>query len=280
MDPFERLIVLAEFGAKRMEDRRTVEFRSFFSYLTLLALTFYFSTKENGGAAHWNAQHPWLTLLLCLMHFFYCWWQKDLGVAMENDKKRRNFYSVKAECVADYFLSHPNRKKFQKRDQERVRVDFCEHKVRETRLFKKIHPPDIFMRQLRHPLKSFLMNWGLLWTDWTRRLHVAVPTIVLIGFLCFKHNELKETSNNRGSWSEATLSNYLIPMLTSHRNKDCWLKTIWNNIDIILQILGFLLIAVSVFFLPLKCVLQQWQEEKRRKNQNSQKQDDNTDESR
>ena len=40
-DDFERMVQLAEFGAKRHDERRQVEFRVFIAYMTLLVLAFY-----------------------------------------------------------------------------------------------------------------------------------------------------------------------------------------------------------------------------------------------
>ena len=39
-DNFERMVQLAEFGAKRHNERRQVDFRVFIAYMTLLALAF------------------------------------------------------------------------------------------------------------------------------------------------------------------------------------------------------------------------------------------------
>ena len=40
-DDFERMVQLAEFGARRHDERRQVEFRVFIAYNTLLVLVFY-----------------------------------------------------------------------------------------------------------------------------------------------------------------------------------------------------------------------------------------------
>ena len=40
-DDFERMMQLAEFGARRHDERRQVEFRIFIAYNTLLVLAFY-----------------------------------------------------------------------------------------------------------------------------------------------------------------------------------------------------------------------------------------------
>ncbi len=197
MDTFERLYALAEFAAKRGEDRRSVEFKSFFSYLTLLVFAFYIFTEKEDLSKYWN--DPSIGCLIgffaFLIHFFYCWWQKDLGVAMKNDGKRRNFFLAKAECVADYFLKNPTSEKFIPNLNKKVVVDFCTQEVSEKCLFQITHPPDIFITRSPSPLKkfreSFLMDWDLLWTDWARRFQVVIPTIILVSLFVIKLHDRK-----------------------------------------------------------------------------------------
>ena len=43
---FQVMLQLAEFGAKRLEERRSVEFRIFISYITLLVLALYQLVKR------------------------------------------------------------------------------------------------------------------------------------------------------------------------------------------------------------------------------------------
>ena len=43
---FQAMLQLAEFGVKRMEQRRSVEFRIFISYITLLVLGLYQLVKQ------------------------------------------------------------------------------------------------------------------------------------------------------------------------------------------------------------------------------------------
>lgn len=47
-DDFERMMQLAEFGAKRHDEQRQVEFRVFIAYMTLLALAFYEKKTDFG----------------------------------------------------------------------------------------------------------------------------------------------------------------------------------------------------------------------------------------
>ena len=46
-DDFQRMMTLAEFGAKLHDERRQVEFRVFISYTTLLAFLLYQVYKNN-----------------------------------------------------------------------------------------------------------------------------------------------------------------------------------------------------------------------------------------
>ena len=41
-DNLQRMLDLAEFGAKRHDDRRSIEFKIFISYMTPLILAFYY----------------------------------------------------------------------------------------------------------------------------------------------------------------------------------------------------------------------------------------------
>ena len=45
-DKFQKMLQLAEFGAKRLEERRSVEFKIFISYTTLLVLALYQLIKQ------------------------------------------------------------------------------------------------------------------------------------------------------------------------------------------------------------------------------------------
>ena len=66
-DDFERIVQLAEFGAKRHDERRQVEFRVFIAYMTLLVLAFYQIEKVEAL----NAPR-WMTVgLLVVIHIIY-----------------------------------------------------------------------------------------------------------------------------------------------------------------------------------------------------------------
>lgn len=79
-DDFEKMVQLAEFGARRHDERRQVEFRVFIAYMTLLALAFYQIDK----IANLNA--PALVITgLSLIHLVYFFWQVRLSRALVND---------------------------------------------------------------------------------------------------------------------------------------------------------------------------------------------------
>ena len=174
MDNFERLLSLAEFAAKRHEERRQVEFKIFISYTTLLALILYYAlTKPSLWAS--NDLLPAVPLLI--VHWIYYLWQRSLGVAMENDTKRRNFFLAKAECLAHYFIERPRCEKF-KPCNKMVKLKFGGNtEISEKELFKAVSPTDMLL--LPFPWKRWLEHWDKTWTDWSRRLQCTIPTVML-----------------------------------------------------------------------------------------------------
>ena len=110
-DKFEAMLALAEFGAERMERRRTTEFQIFISYTTLIALGLYviitkldviISKNNMLGTIFMNNGAMWVCITLVLINFIYIIWQVGLGRAMENDAVRRNFYVKKIQELTDY----------------------------------------------------------------------------------------------------------------------------------------------------------------------------------
>ena len=55
---FQEMLQLAEFGAKRLEERRSVEFKIFISYTTLLVLALYQLIKQQ------NPIHDFFKLII------------------------------------------------------------------------------------------------------------------------------------------------------------------------------------------------------------------------
>ena len=162
-DDFEKMLALAEFSAERMEQRRTVEFRIFISYMTLLVLALYQLLKQN--PIRWESlifelfkQDPspisiyeviGLYGIALLIHFVYFMWQVGVGRAMRNDAIRRNFYLRKAESISGRI---PN---------------YCD----------KDTDPDDKIMPIRHYLQQF-KHISVIYTDWSRMLLVAIPTFL------------------------------------------------------------------------------------------------------
>lgn len=204
MDNFERLMALAEFAAKRHEERRQVEFRIFITYLTFLAVIFYHFTKKEGLSASidtWvrelitrlglsapSSSAPidaWVLIVaLSLIHVVYFFWQTTIGMANDNDTSRRNFFLIRAECIAHYFIENPTKETFSPSDQKKVLVKRggkdCE--IRETELFAEQHP--------EITLPPYSIGMGIkyspkFWKDWFRGSQFAIPTIMLGAFFIF-----------------------------------------------------------------------------------------------
>lgn len=161
-DNFQRMLALAEFAAVRIEGRRTVEFRIFISYITLLVLALYQLIKQQNplyGFFKLTIQTDPIRLeiwesitlygLALTIHTVYVIWQIGIGIAMDNDSYRRNFYLEKTEKISGhplkYHRKHPNS---------------C----------RKIIVIENYGQQLSH-LEG-------IWTDWSRMLLVAIPTIL------------------------------------------------------------------------------------------------------
>ncbi len=167
------MLDIAEFGAKRHDDRRTVEFRIFISYMTLLILAFYQIIKATSlSIERW--QSIGLALFALGIHIIYVMWQIGVAVAMANDAWRRNFYLKKAECILHHLSKYP-KNTFCPSDAE-VTVNFGgeRRKMTEKQLFKKSAPRLI-------PVSNFgelFMHFNQIWNDWSRMFVVAVPTLL------------------------------------------------------------------------------------------------------
>lgn len=161
---FEIMLALAEFGAKRMEQRRSVEFRIFISYTTLLVLALYQLIKQspitiesliyqlirqNPAPIEWGILGAVILFFALFIHIIYVIWQVGVGIAMKNDATRRNFYLRKAECISGYPLVYSN----------------CNAK-------NKIFPIENYGQQFCH--------LSIIWTDWSRMLLVAIPTFLFM----------------------------------------------------------------------------------------------------
>ena len=159
---FERMVELAEFGARRHDERRQVEFRVFIAYNTLLALAFYHVSKDTTTQPLVNLPEWSIALILGGIHFVYFLWQIRLARALVNDTSRRNFYLKKAECLLHHLCEDPNNRIHPRTDRY-VKVDnhTTKNEISEYELFK-MHEPYIV---LVSPMWKF---WGALGTTLER----------------------------------------------------------------------------------------------------------------
>ena len=198
MDNFERLLSLAEFAAKRHEERRQVEFRIFITYLTFLAVIFYHFTKKEGlvrdlitglglpVSSSPDPINPWVLIFaLLLIHGVYFFWQTTIGIANQNDTRRRDFFLARAECIAQYFIKNPHSKTFRPSDQKKVQVvgDGKIVEKCETEFFKEQGPQIILPP---YTIRKMIEYSPKFWKDWFRGSQFAIPTIMLGGFFFIK----------------------------------------------------------------------------------------------
>ena len=172
VDGFQRILSLAEFGVKRIEERRTVEFRIFISYITLLVLALYQLSKQQNpihdffksiiqedsvSLELWEGVILYV-LALCIHIIIYVIWQVGIGIAMDNDSYRRNFYLKKAEEISGHPLKYEN---FDSGN--------------------KIKPITNYLQQFKY-------LW-IIWADWSRVLLVVTPTLlfIIVAHLFFKN---------------------------------------------------------------------------------------------
>ena len=139
---FDRMLELAEFGAKRHDQRRQIVFRIAIGYLTLLVLALYQSIKNENLlrlGAFWLIIY---VICLVVVHIFYWRWQRTAFIAMINDVRRRDFYLMKAQTIA-YYLTRSEFSSFNPDPCKEVIVNFAgatAWKTNERGLFKEREP--------------------------------------------------------------------------------------------------------------------------------------------
>ena len=109
---FDRMLCMADFGANRHDDRRTVEFRVFISYMTPLILAVYYAFKLECTVVQpvsWRIIIVGAFLYFLFIHLIYVLWQIGIAVAMANDAWRRNFYLKKAECILHHLSTESDK---------------------------------------------------------------------------------------------------------------------------------------------------------------------------
>lgn len=188
-DDFERMVHLAEFGAKRLDERRQVEFRVFIAYMTLLLLGFYQIDKLESLAESSERTLFGIVFLLGILHTVYLVWEIRLSRALINDGWRRNFYLKKAECILHHLMEKPQ-DPFCPSDKVYVTIALgskmdkksqCikEGKILESELFDRREPPI----ELVSPMWKFWKHWRQLFSDWSRPFQTWIPTGTLLLFI-------------------------------------------------------------------------------------------------
>ena len=100
---FDKMLELAEFGAKRHNERRQNLFKAIIAYITLLVLALYYIFNNKQAFDSFIIILVVISLLV-FIHLFYLKWLWTTSVASINDVRRRDFYLKKAE-VLSYHLS-------------------------------------------------------------------------------------------------------------------------------------------------------------------------------
>ena len=174
------MLELARYGAERHHERRNVEFRIFISYITVLGLIFYHAIKPEDAIL--QAQEELvlsivLMIFLLTIHGFYFWWKRNFFIASINDVRRRDFYLLKAECIAHHLSQNLN-VMFQPSRTRKVWLnsgggESC--KISESYLFQKQGP-----KIIEKP------SWHAFWAlrkDAHIWFQVVVPTLMLLGVI-------------------------------------------------------------------------------------------------
>ena len=191
-ETLDRMLCIAEFGAKRHDDRRTVEFRIFVSYMTPLILAVYYAFKLNCNhvlPVSWCIIWVGAVLYFLTIHSIYVLWQVGVAVAMANDAWRRNFYLKKAECILHHLSTKEDDSHFSPSDDRnrtvKVNCGYEKREWTEKELFDKSAPNVILVKNFWELGKHRNQIFG----DWSRALVVVLPTILavfLLGILVLK----------------------------------------------------------------------------------------------
>ena len=176
----EKMLELAQFGADGHRERLQVEFRIFISYITVLVLGLYQVNKPENPIFQGLDNTLLLILLLLLfsLHIFYCFWQKNISIALINDVRRRDFYLQKAQCLSYHLSQHPD-VVFQPSRTKKIWLNEGGGKsskpISELYLFNK-QEPDIIKSTSLNEFRKILYDWHI-------RFQIGVPTLILIGLI-------------------------------------------------------------------------------------------------
>ena len=179
---FDRMLELAEFGARRHDQRRQIVFRIAIAYLTLLVLALYQSIK-NENLLRLDAVWVIICIIsLVVLHIVYILWQQTTFKAMINDVRRRDFYLLKAQSIAHYLTQ--NRFAYFSPDPcKKVIVNFASERSWETderTLFTESEPTMIHKEtSCKKPGDPCLLK------DTHFRMVIAGPTVLAL-LLAFK----------------------------------------------------------------------------------------------
>ena len=99
---FDKMLELAEFGAKRHNERRQNLFKAIIGYITLLVLALYYTFNNEERLD--SSGIILIIIGLFVIHCVYLSWLWTTLVASINDARRRDFYLKKAELLS-YHLS-------------------------------------------------------------------------------------------------------------------------------------------------------------------------------
>ena len=139
---FDKMLELAEFGAKRHNERRQNLFKFVISYITLLVLALY-QTFKTETLLELPQDKIGVVVLLLVVHCFFLVWLWATLKALINDVRRRDFYLKKAELLS-YHLSKNQFSDFSPHPCESVILNLGSGrnwKITERRLFNKKSPP-------------------------------------------------------------------------------------------------------------------------------------------
>ncbi len=180
----EHMLELSKLGADGHKERISIEFRIFVSYLTGLALLFYQVNKPEDSILQNIPSENKLLLLslsvcvLSLIHYLYCFWQKNISIALINDVRRRDFYLQKAQCLSYHLSRYPNAV-FQPSCTKTVSLNKGGGRSREP-----MTEADLFNE--RHPDIIKKASWGEFWAvlyDTHIWLQIGAPTLILISLI-------------------------------------------------------------------------------------------------
>ena len=180
----EHMLELSKLGADGHKERISIEFRIFVSYLTGLALLFYQVNKPEDSILQNIPSESKLLLLslsvcvLSLIHYLYCFWQRNISIALINDVRRRDFYLQKAQCLSYHLSRHPC-EVFRPSRTKKIWLN-----QGGGRSSKPISEFYLFNKQEPEMIKG--TSWREFWKiayDWHIWFQIGVPTLILIGLI-------------------------------------------------------------------------------------------------